>query len=719
MKKKIWFFVFFLLLMISISLGAFFGAGTLSLYQKNLLWADDASCQKYLEFMEFQSGRLWELGVKAGIQMDRYYLLLDDEADEENFAHQLAQYLLQIVREQDWEAADAFCEQYQIQYKIYHSQGRPLGGNMTTADEKDAYRFSLRYINSSTGSKDGPNYIIYLKVDMGGIQMIQTENYWLQVFWISHRYAVVLITIFAGILALVLFVVELCLAWRTEWKLGNFDKIPLDALLALSAYGCYYFIFQKDYLSLYQGQFSTLIVRWFYAIVVALLLIFYVVHRLHGKAWYRENVLYGVFQFLWKTAHTWCEVFQNLSLVWNLVLLEIGLTVLECGLMLWLIPFEKALFQLLAYLGILKFLVIPWLMRYGIAIGRIQKVTSGLAAGDMEQHVDTKELPRALQKLGEDVNSMGDSVSLAVEQRLKSERLKTELITNVSHDIKTPLTSIINFSDLIVNEETENEKIKDYASHLHQQSSRLKKLIEDLMEASKASTGNLEVHLAPCDARVLLGQCLGEYEERLREKGLELVVKQSEEPLRIMADSRMLWRVFDNLVNNICKYAQKDTRVYLSAERSGELARIYFKNVSKYALDIAPEELLERFVRGDLSRHAEGNGLGLSIVSSLMELQGGTIHLDVDADLFKVMLEFPLAKEMSAIREEAVLKEKVGNQEKTGKEEKTRIQEKNNSSEKEEGKNKRKLIGKKRKQKNQKEDLSIEENLLSENRNRE
>ena len=657
----------FLLLLISLSLVVFCGAGILSLCQKNLLWADDASCQKYLELMEFRSGRLWELGVKAGIQMDRYYLLIDDDADKEIFAHQLAEYVLQLVREQDWESADAFCDAYQIKYKIYHSQGRPLGGNMTTAEEKDAYRFTLRYVNSSTGNKDGPNYVVYLKVNLADIQMIHTENYWLQIFWITHRYAIVIIAIMATIISLALLGVETGLAWKAEWRLGGLDKFPLDVLLALSGAGLYYFVFDQKYLSLDTNDFSTLIARWIIATAVLLFLIFYVVRRLHGRKWYRENLTYGVFRFLWKTARAWHEVFQNLSLSWSLLLLETVLTVLECGLMLWFITFEQALFRLLAYLGILKLLVIPWLLRYGIAIGRIQKVTSSLAAGDLEQHLDTEKLPRALQKLGADVNSMGDSVSLAVEQRLKSERLKTELITNVSHDIKTPLTSIINFSDLIEKEETENEKIKDYASHLHQQSARLKKLIEDLMEASKASTGNMEVHLAPCDARVLLGQCLGEYEDRLREKGLELVVKQCEEPLRILADSRMLWRVFDNLVGNICKYAQKDTRVYLSAEKSGECARFYFKNVSKYALDVAPEELLERFVRGDLSRHAEGNGLGLSIVSSLMELQGGSIQLDVDADLFKVMLEFPLAKEIIPVQEEAVLKEKVGNQGKTGK----------------------------------------------------
>lgn len=276
---------------------------------------------------------------------------------------------------------------------------------------------------------------------------------------------------------------------------------------------------------------------------------------------------------------------------------------------------------------------------------KMKVATKELAKGNVEYRLETNEMPKIFQPFGEDLNAVAGSVQTAVEARMKSEHLKTELITNVSHDIKTPLTSIINFSDLIKQEKTDNEKITEYADHLHQQSIRLKKLLEDLMEASKVSTGNVEVHMEPCDIKVLLGQCLGEFESRLQEKGLELIVKQSEERLQIMADNRMLWRVFENLMNNICKYAQKDTRVYLNAEtvtKDGkEWVEITFKNVSKYALDIPPQELMERFVRGDLSRHTEGSGLGLSIVGSLMELQGGRLMLATDGDLFKAILCFP------------------------------------------------------------------------------
>ncbi|MCF0120681.1 MAG: HAMP domain-containing histidine kinase, partial [Oscillospiraceae bacterium] len=242
------------------------------------------------------------------------------------------------------------------------------------------------------------------------------------------------------------------------------------------------------------------------------------------------------------------------------------------------------------------------------------------------------------------LGSIGDGINLAVEQRIKSERLKTELITNVSHDIKTPLTSIINYSDLIGREECTNPRITEYAEVLNRQSERLKRLIDDLVEASKASTGNLEVNLTPCDVSVMLAQAEGEYRRRLEDSGLELVLHEvkSDTPLRILADGRRLWRVFDNLLSNACKYAQSGTRVYLTLEKIGNEAVISFKNISRASLELAPEELMERFVRGDKSRTTEGNGLGLSIAQSLTELQGGTLGLSIDGDLFKVVLKFPL-----------------------------------------------------------------------------
>ena len=174
------------------------------------------------------------------------------------------------------------------------------------------------------------------------------------------------------------------------------------------------------------------------------------------------------------------------------------------------------------------------------------------------------------------------------------------------------------------------------------QSGRLKKLLEDLVEASKATTGNLEVNLEPCEAGVLLSQAAGEYQQRMGEKQLELITRQPEEAVMILADGRRLWRVFENLLNNICKYAQENSRVYLNVEVKEKEVQIIFRNMSMYPLDISAEELEERFVRGDRSRHMEGNGLGLSITKSLVELQNGRMEIVIDGDLFKVVLCFPL-----------------------------------------------------------------------------
>ena len=244
------------------------------------------------------------------------------------------------------------------------------------------------------------------------------------------------------------------------------------------------------------------------------------------------------------------------------------------------------------------------------------------------------------KKHGENLNNISLGMSRAVDERMKSERFKTELITNVSHDIKTPLTSIINYVDLLNREDLPDGTIKEYVGVLVRQSSRLKKLIDDLVEASKASTGNIVVNSTRTEIGVLLTQAAGEYEERLRSNELELIQNQPEEEVYIMADGRLLWRVFDNLMNNICKYSQPGTRVYLDLEKVNGEVVITFKNISRNPLNISSEELLERFVRGDSARSTEGSGLGLSIAKSLVELQGGKLDLAIDGDLFKVILKF-------------------------------------------------------------------------------
>ena len=228
-----------------------------------------------------------------------------------------------------------------------------------------------------------------------------------------------------------------------------------------------------------------------------------------------------------------------------------------------------------------------------------------------------------------------------VARQMKAEHLRTELITNVSHDLKTPLTSIVNYVDLLSREQIGSEAAQEYLDVLRRQAARLKKLTTDLVDASKASTGNITVEKQTTNVQVLLDQFGGEYEERLRQNDLELVLSLPDPSVYILADGRLIMRVFDNLLNNACKYALKGTRVYLNASADAQTVTISMKNISAAPLNVSPDELMERFVRGDSSRHTEGSGLGLSIARDLTALQGGVLTLHTDGDLFKAELTFP------------------------------------------------------------------------------
>ena len=267
-----------------------------------------------------------------------------------------------------------------------------------------------------------------------------------------------------------------------------------------------------------------------------------------------------------------------------------------------------------------------------------------IAKGELDCKVDTSKLRGPFKEHGEDLNSITDGMNRAVGERMKSERFRTELITNVSHDIKTPLTSIINYVDLLEKEQPENEKMREYLEVLDRQSAKLKKLIDDLLEASKASSGSMSVNLTECELGILLDQMAGEYSEKLSAAGLELILTKPEESVKIMADGRHMWRIFDNLLNNICKYAQRGTRVYLDLTADALKAVVTFRNISATRLNISGDELTERFVRGDSSRNTEGSGLGLSIAQSLAQLQKGALDITVDGDLFKVVLRFDRIK---------------------------------------------------------------------------
>ena len=264
-----------------------------------------------------------------------------------------------------------------------------------------------------------------------------------------------------------------------------------------------------------------------------------------------------------------------------------------------------------------------------------------LAAGNLDYKVATDRLYGEFRKHGENLNNLRQGIQHAVEEQMKSERMKTELITNVSHDIKTPLTSIVSYVDLLKKEPMPNDQAREYLNVLDRQAARLKKLTEDLVEASKASTGNLTVHFQPTDVNVLLSQSSGEYQERLAARDLSLVLTPAEEAPWISADGQLLWRVFENLLSNAQKYAMPGTRVYLSCQATEAEVAVTFRNVSATPLNISAEELMDRFVRGDAARSTEGSGLGLSIARDLTQLQHGRFDLTIDGDLFKVVLTFP------------------------------------------------------------------------------
>ena len=322
---------------------------------------------------------------------------------------------------------------------------------------------------------------------------------------------------------------------------------------------------------------------------------------------------------------------RGIPLVWRTA---VGCCVI--GVLLFALESNHADGLLLALLAVLS--VAACLL--SMQLRRLQKGGEALAAGDLTSQVDTSHMYFDLKRHGENLNAISRGMSIAVEQKLKSERLKTELITNVSHDIKTPLTSIVNYVDLLQREHTPEQE-REYLAVLDRQAHKLKKLTVDLVEMSKASTGNIPCHIARRSVRELIDQTVGEYAEKLSAARLEPVVTLPDEELYCLCDGALMWRVLDNLLSNACKYACAGTRLYIAARREGETVAFSFKNISRDALNVDPDELLERFVRGDSSRTTEGSGLGLNIAKSLVELQKGTFSIAIDGDLFKVGFILP------------------------------------------------------------------------------
>ena len=356
--------------------------------------------------------------------------------------------------------------------------------------------------------------------------------------------------------------------------------------------------------------------------------------------WYflRHSLTGRVVIFLWRTVKKVFSFFRRvigrlwslLPVMWQWLLTGFGLLiVLFIGLA------TKGSMLLLALLVCLGTVI------YGAyCFGTLLKRTKDMSQGDLNAKVNDRFLIGSFKEHAHNLNALADVVVDAAKKQMQSERMKAELITNVSHDIKTPLTSIINYIDLL--QKAENQvQAQECVQVLDRQSQRLKKLIDDLMEMSKASTGNMAVELSTVDPVEAINQALGEFSEKLEMAGLTPILTVPETPVQMKADGRLVWRVLSNLLSNTVKYALPGTRVYIDLAALDGNILISLKNISREPLNVSAQELLERFVRGDASRNTEGSGLGLNIAKSLMELQGGSLQLLVDGDLFKVTLCFP------------------------------------------------------------------------------
>ncbi|MBO5032564.1 MAG: sensor histidine kinase [Lachnospiraceae bacterium] len=444
--------------------------------------------------------------------------------------------------------------------------------------------------------------------------------------------------------ALISFVFLACAAGHRKNKqeivLTFADRIPID-VLSLSVFMIEYILLAVCMYSLEEMSgwnsttavyLSILGVAVFVTIAIGIWYLLSLCVRGKNGGWWRNSICYKLLNRVCEISKT---IFRSLNLLWKFILLTGVVSFVEFFVIAELDRGSIVLLWLME-----KVVVCVILLLLAVQMYELQKASQHMAEGDLSYKIDTAKMFWECRKHGENLNKIGEGMSKAVDERIKSEHFKTELITNVSHDIKTPLTSIINYVDLLEKEELHNEKASEYLEVLERQSSKLKKLTEDLVEASKAASGSLPVTKERIEAGVFITQTVGEFEEKLSLAGLELVIKKPDEQIFMMADGRHLWRVFDNLMNNVCKYAQPASRVYVTLEASDRQVNITFRNMSKEPLNISGEELMQRFVRGDKSRNTEGHGLGLSIAQSLVKITGGEMDIIVDGDLFKVILVF-------------------------------------------------------------------------------
>ena len=578
----------------------------------------------------------------VGLLDKSYYFVNTDTADSDEYNPEAAK---QLLSELPRLFADAFSRELSSCQLVVSDPdtGETYLANfdLTESDKLlyDTQELYVYHLSESTGLTSIQVAITATLLEKSG----QAPSYsYLVCSWLlTHTGLTIFLTVLCGLLTLFCFGFSMASAghWhgREDIHLTWLDKIPADvfALALLSAFFIGWDTFYSEW-----GRVL------FCAALIPVMLLFLCVFAAQCKAGsvIRGSLTARVLRLLWRilrgvTLGLW-RIVTGIPLVWKTAL--VGLVIAGGEFLLYVNDFYLVRYNIFLALKIVELLA---LLAVALNLRTLEKNGQRLAEGDLTTPVDTRRLFGAFRRYGQAMNRLQSGMENAVQEQMRAERMKTELITNVSHDIKTPLTSIVNYVDLLKKEDIPSPIAREYIAVLDRQSKRLKKLTEDLVEASKASSGALPVDVQPIDVSVLFSQIAGEYQDRLADCHLTLVTQPPEGQPVVAADSKLLSRVMDNLVSNICKYAMPETRVYVSGVVSDGQMTLSFKNVSRAELNISPDELMERFVRGDTSRHTEGSGLGLSIVRSLVQLMGGTFRLSIDADLFRADVTLPLVQQ--------------------------------------------------------------------------
>lgn len=501
------------------------------------------------------------------------------------------------------------------------------------------------YKNSSNQQYSIEDYDIYTSYDDSNMSLYTAYgmNQAVYEYMLKNQnqpiYAIIISSLLLGVIAIYLFWAIGHKGGKEEIDLNTIDNIPYEILSIICLIIATIFLSILVNIGQALNYFILLVGTICYFICYAVCAIMGVttIKRIKAKKFLKSFLTYRIVKWFWNKISKFMDTINQKAsgskrLFWYYIIFILVSVVLASLFATGIGIILLIAFWIWSYYKMKKYI---------IEQENIKNALKNIYEGKTNVKLNEEELQGVLKEMAVYINDIAGGFSNAIEESLKSERLKTELITNVSHDIKTPLTSIINYVDLLKKESIQNQKVNEYIQILDNKSQRLKKLTEDLVEASKASSGNVKLNVEEINLKELINQTIGEFKDKFEKNNLKIETKMPDKEIKIKADNRYMYRIVENLFGNITKYALDNSRVYIDIEEEKNEVKISIKNISKDKLNINSDELMQRFVRGDKSRYTEGSGLGLSIAKSLTEIQGGDFNIIIDGDLFRVDMKWP------------------------------------------------------------------------------